>query len=49
MCIKIVKIYSKNFTSKRSVTHSVVSDSSATPWTVSCQAALSMEFPRQEY
>ena len=28
--------------------HSVVSDS-ATPWTVACQAPLSMRFPRQEY
>ena len=31
-----------------SVSHSVVSDS-ATPWAVSCQAPLSMEFSRQEY
>ena len=30
------------------VGHSVVSDS-ATPWTVACQAPLSMEFSRQEY
>ena len=29
--------------------HSVVSDSLATPWTVACQAPLSMEFSRQEY
>ena len=28
--------------------HSVVSDSLATPWTVACQAPLSMEFSRQE-
>ena len=28
---------------------SVVSDSFATPWTVACQAPLSMGFPRQEY
>ena len=28
---------------------SVVSDSFATPWTVACQASLSMAFPRQEY
>ena len=28
--------------------HSVVSDS-AVPWTVACQASLSMEFSRQEY
>ena len=28
---------------------SVVSNSSATPWTVACQAPLSMEFSRQEY
>jgi len=27
----------------------VVSDSSATPWTVACQALLSMGFPGQEY
>ena len=26
-----------------------MSDSFATPWTVACQAPLSMEFPRQEY
>ena len=32
----------------KSVSHSVVSDS-ATPWTVACQAPLSMEFSRQEY
>ena len=31
-----------------SVSHSVVSDS-ATPWTVACQAPLSMGFSRQEY
>ena len=30
------------------LSRSVVSDS-ATPWTVSCQAPLSMEFSRQEY
>ena len=30
-------------------TCSVVSDSFATPWTVPCQAPLSMGFPRQEY
>ena len=30
------------------LTHSVVSDS-ATPWTVACQAPLSMEFSSQEY
>ena len=29
--------------------HSVVSDSFATPWTVVCQASLSLEFSRQEY
>ena len=29
--------------------HSVVSDSFATPWIVACQAPLSMEFSRQEY
>ena len=26
-----------------------MSDSFATPWTVACQAPLSVEFPRQEY
>ena len=30
-------------------TSSVMSDSFATPWTVACQAPLSMEFSRQEY
>ena len=30
------------------LSHLVVSDS-ATPWTVACQAPLSMGFPRQEY
>ena len=30
------------------LSHSVVSNSE-TPWTVPCQAPLSMEFPRQEY
>ena len=29
--------------------HSAVSDSFVTPWTVACQAPLSVEFPRQEY
>ena len=29
--------------------HSVMSSSSVTPWTVACQAPLSMGFPRQEY
>ena len=28
---------------------SVVSDSLRPPWTVACQAPLSMEFPRKEY
>ena len=28
---------------------SVVSDSLVTPWTIACQAPLSMGFPRQEY
>ena len=28
---------------------SVISDSFATPWTIACQAPLSMRFPRQEY
>ena len=31
------------------VSPSVVSDSFATPWTIACQAPLSMEIPRQEY
>ena len=26
-----------------------MSDSFATPWTIACQAPLSMEFPRPEY
>ena len=30
------------------VSHSVVSNS-ATPWTIACQAPLSMDFSRQEY
>ena len=32
-----------------SVSRSVVSHSFVTPWTVACQAPLSMGFPRQEY
>ena len=32
-----------------SVSRSVVSNSFATPWTVACQAPLSVEFSRQEY
>ena len=31
------------------VIHSVMSDSSAIPWTVAHQVSLSMEFSRQEY
>ena len=31
------------------ISSSVVSDSFATPWTVACQASLSMEFSRQQY
>ena len=31
------------------VSHSVVSHLFATPWTVACQAPLSMEFSKQEY
>ena len=31
------------------LSHSVVSDSLASPWTVACQASLSMGFFRQEY
>ena len=29
--------------------HQVVSNSFVTPWTVTCQAPLSVEFPKQEY
>ena len=29
--------------------HQVISDTFATPWTVACQASLSMGFPRQNY
>ena len=32
-----------------SVSCSVMSDYFATPWTITCQAPLSMEFSRQEY
>ena len=32
-----------------SVNRSVMSNSFVTPWTVACQAFLSMGFPRQEY
>ena len=31
------------------LSHSVVFNSFVTPWTVACQAPLSMEFSRQEY
>ena len=31
------------------LSHSVMSNSFATPWTVACQAPLSMGFSRQEY
>ena len=31
------------------LSHFVISDSFVTPWTVACQALLSIEFPRQEY
>ena len=31
------------------LSHSVVSDSFVTPWTVACQAPLSIGFSRQEY
>uniref|UniRef100_A0A4W2HQF9 Potassium calcium-activated channel subfamily N member 1 n=2 Tax=Bos indicus x Bos taurus TaxID=30522 RepID=A0A4W2HQF9_BOBOX len=34
---------------RRNVNCSVMSDSSVTPWTVACQAPLSIEFSRQEY
>ena len=37
------------FFESESVHCSVVSDSFATPWTVACQAPLSMGFSRQEY
>ena len=33
----------------KSESHSVLSDSFETPWTVACKAPLSMEFCRQEY
>ena len=33
----------------KSLRHSVMSDSFATPWTVAHQAPLSTRFPRQEY
>ena len=36
-------------TKKDRVSHSVASDSFATPWTVARQAPLSMEFSRQEH
>ena len=36
-------------TESESVSHSVVSDSFVTPWTVARQASLSTEFSRQEY
>ena len=31
------------------LSYSIMSDSFVTPWTVACQAPLSMGFPRQEY
>ena len=31
------------------LSHQVMFDSFVTPWTVTCQAPLSMGFPRQEY
>ena len=31
------------------IVYSVMSDSFTTPWTIACQAPLSMGFPRQEY
>ena len=31
------------------LSHSVMSNSFDTPWTIACQAALSMEFSKQEY
>ena len=34
---------------KENVSRSVVSDSFETPWSVACQAPLSMRFPRYEY
>ena len=42
-----VFVVNKHMKVKRE-SHSFVSDS-ATPWTVTCQAPLSMEFSRQEY
>ena len=41
--------YQRFKTIHRSIDCSVVSDSFATPWTVTCQAPLSVEFSRQEY
>ena len=41
-----------NWTTEMIITvfsHSVMSGSYATPWTITCQAPLSMGFPRQEY
>ena len=35
--------------SQECVSHSIMSNSFVTPWTVACQAPLSMEFFRQEY
>ena len=43
-----VYIYMEKVKSEN-VSHSVVSDSLRPPWTVACQAPLSMKFSRQEY
>ena len=46
--LKRMCLYSIISAISESVSHSVVSDS-VTPWTVGCQALLSVEFPRQEW
>ena len=38
----------ENYAKSESVSQLVISNS-ATPWTVACQAPLSMEFPRRDY
>ena len=44
-----IYVYMYTHTHTHTHTSSVISDSFATPWTVACQAPLSMEFSRQEY
>ena len=43
----VIRIY--NVYVRAVLSYSIVSDSFVTPWTVACQAPLSMGFPRQEY